>query len=121
MKFLGKIFNSGGHLLAWLLNKAFPVAETAVKDGAVIEQAVQQALSPVAPDVARKMQAVTGDVLNSYGAVLQTGADAAAVIASKGLNVAFDLKTIQDIHELYVMLSGLFGKAPEPAATPQAA
>ena len=110
-----KIFNSIGHFFAWVLHTGLPKAETVAQDvQAVVESPLATAIAgmigPKGAAVQAGMEAITGDVLKSFGA-------AGAAIAADGLSVQFDEATVAAIKALYSDLGGLFGKT---TATPAA-
>lgn len=108
-----KIFNSIGHMFAWVIGKIVPAAQAVeAVDASPIAAALAGLLGSKGAAVQQGIQAIAGDVLNAFGA-------AGAAIGAEGLNVTFDQVTIQAIEMLYHDVAGAFGKgasAPAPAA-----
>ncbi|MGH9416853.1 MAG: hypothetical protein ACRD01_09520 [Terriglobales bacterium] len=110
-----KLFNSIGHLFAWVISKIVPAAEAVVAaDASPIASALAGLVGSKGAVVQAGIQAIAGDVLNAFSA-------AGAAIGAGGLNVTFDQATIQAIEALYKDVAGLFGKAaPTPTPTAEA-
>lgn len=105
-----KLFNSIGHVFAWILHVALPKAATAATD---VEQAaatplagfLAQLLGSKGAAAQKGIEAIAGDVLHAFGA-------AGEAIGAGGLNVQFDQATVEAIQTLYADVAGLFGKQP---------
>lgn len=102
-----KIFNSVGHLFAWIVGKAIPAATKGVQavEGAIdspLAGLVASALGPKAEKYQSGIQAIAGDVLAAFG-------DAGAAIGAAGLNVQFDEATVTAIRAIYADIKALKG------------
>lgn len=104
-----KIFNSLGHMFAWVLHVGLPKAETAVKDveqaaGSPLAAAIAGLIGSKGEAVQAGIEAIAGDVLTAFGA-------AGAAIGAEGLNVKFDQATVAAIAALHTDLSQMFGRS----------
>lgn len=106
-----KIFNTIGHVFAWIIGVLIPKAETVATDvSAVLGSEATNALLTLAGAQAwqPKINSVVGAIVAKLVIAAKDGKDFSAAIEAYGLNAALDAVALSDLKEIFDAIQNTF-------------